>query len=458
MDVQEQTELLKNLNVFFRAGRTKDIRCRVDALKRLRKSILVNEQEIYKALKEDLGKPAFESYAGEIGVVLNEISEAVKNINSWARPRKVKNRLINFPDRNVIYPQPYGVALIIGPWNYPFQLTLVPVVAAISAGNCAVIKPSELSPATSRVIAKTVGDAFPPEYVAVVEGGVESSQELLKKKFDFIFFTGGSKIGRIVMKAAAENLTPVVLELGGKSPAIVDSDADIKIAARRIVWGKFLNAGQTCVAPDFLLVHSQVAQELLDALVQTIRQFYGEDPYQSPDYSRIVNEAHFDRLVGLLSKGTVLIGGQTNRNDKYVAPTILTDIDWNDAVMQNEIFGPILPVLEYDDLDTVIEKIASHPRPLALYYFSSDKKKQRRVIENLEFGGGCINDCIMHLLNPSLPFGGIGESGMGCYHGQAGFETFSHRKAILNKGTWLDISLRYPPYIGKIKWLKRILK
>lgn len=458
MNVQEQTELLQNLNVFFRAGRTKDIRCRVDALKRLRKSILVNEQEIYKALKEDLGKPAFESYAGEIGVVLNEISEAVKNISSWARPRKVKNRLINFPDRNAIYPQPYGVALIIGPWNYPFQLTLVPVVAAISAGNCAVIKPSELSPVTSRVIAKTVGDAFPREYVAVVEGGVEASQELLKQKFDFIFFTGGSKVGRIVMKAAAENLTPVVLELGGKSPAIVDSDADIKIAARRIVWGKFLNAGQTCVAPDFLLVHSQVAQKLLDALVQTIRQFYGEDPYQSPDYSRIVNEAHFDRIVSLLSKGTVLIGGQTNRNNRYVAPTILTDIDWNDAVMQNEIFGPILPVLEYDDLDKVLEKIAGRPRPLALYYFSSDKKKQRRVIENVEFGGGCINDCIMHLLNPFLPFGGIGESGMGCYHGQAGFETFSHRKAILNKGTWLDISLRYPPYIGKIKWLKKILK
>lgn len=452
------TELSQKQNAFFRTGWTKDVRHRVDTLKRLRKSILANEQEIYEALRKDVGKSDFESYAGEIGIVLNEISEAVKNIPSWAKPKKVKSRLINFPDRNIIHPQPYGVALIIGPWNYPLQLTLVPAIAAISAGNCAVIKPSELSPATSRVVAEIIDDAFPREYLAVVEGGVETSQELLKQKFDFIFFTGGSKVGRIVMKAAAENLTPVALELGGKSPAIVDSDANIKIAAKRIAWGKFLNAGQTCVAPDYLLAHSQIAQLLLEALVKTIHQFYGEDPYQSPDYSRIVNEAHFDRLVGFLSKGTILTGGQTDRSNKYVAPTILTDIDWNDAVMQNEIFGPILPVLEYDDLDAVLDKIAGGPRPLALYYFSSDKGKQRRVIESVEFGGGCINDSIMHLLNPHLPFGGIGESGIGCYHGRAGFDTFSHRKAILNKGTWLDISLRYPPHAGKLKWLKRILK
>jgi len=451
-------ELIQRQRDFFRAGRTKQVSYRIDALRLLKKSILANEIKIYAALKEDLGKSEFESYAGEIGVVLSEISEAVKRLRSWAKPRKVKNRLINFPDQNFIYSQPYGVTLIIGPWNYPLQLILAPLVAAISAGNCAILKPSELAPATSKLISETINAAFASEYVAVVEGGVEESQALLKQDFDFIFFTGGGKVGRIVMKAAAENMTPFALELGGKSPAIVDLEANIEITARRIIWGKFFNAGQTCVAPDYLLVNSKITKKLLDALIRTIRTFYGEDPFQCPDFSRIINEAHFDRLARLMTSGRILIGGETDRQEKYIAPTIITEINWDDPIMQEEIFGPILPVLEFKDLDDVLEKISGRPRPLALYYFSSNKNMCKKVLERVEFGGGCINDCVMHLLNPHLPFGGVGESGMGCYHGKFGFETFSHRKAILKKRTWVDIALRYPPYAGKLKWLKKILK
>jgi aldehyde dehydrogenase (NAD+) len=451
-------ELIQRQRDFFRSGQTKQMPHRIDALQSLKKSILANEIKICAALKEDLGKSEFESYAGEIGVVLSEISEAVKHIRSWAKPKKVKNRLINFPDRNFIYPQPYGVILIIGPWNYPLQLTLAPLVAAIAAGNCAVLKPSELAPATSRLIAEIISATFASEYVAVVEGGIEESRALLKQRFDFIFFTGGSKVGRVVMKEAAENLTPIALELGGKSPAIVDVDAKIEVTARRIIWGKFFNAGQTCVAPDYLLVNAKITKTLLDALIRTIHQFYGDDPSKSPDYSRIINVTHFDRLACLMSDGRILIGGETDRQRKYIAPTIITEISWEDPIMQEEIFGPILPVLEFEDLDTVLEKISNRPRPLALYYFSSDKSTCKKVLERVEFGGGCINDCIMHLLNPNLPFGGVGESGMGCYHGKYGFETFSHRKSILKKGTWMDIAMRYPPYAGKLKWMRKILK
>ena len=452
------SELIQRQRDFFCTGRTKQIPYRINALTTLKESILANEHKIFTALREDLGKSEFESFAGEIGVVLSEISEAVKHVRSWAKPGKVKSRLINYPDRNFIYPQPYGVTLIIGPWNYPLQLILAPLVAAIAAGNCIVIKPSELAPVTSNLISGIISASFPSEYLAVVEGGIEESQALLKQRFDFIFFTGGSKVGRIVMKEAAENLTPIALELGGKSPAIVDSDANIEVAARRIVWGKFFNAGQTCVAPDYLLVNSRISSRLVDAMIRTIHQFYGEDPSGSPDFSRIINEVHFDRLAGLMSNGRILVGGEKDRGKRYIAPTIITEISWEDPIMQEEIFGPILPVLEFEDLDAALEKISSQPRPLALYYFSSNKSTCKRVLERVEFGGGCINDCVMHLLNPNLPFGGVGESGMGCYHGKYGFETFSHRKSILEKGTWMDIALRYPPYAGKLKWMRKILK
>jgi aldehyde dehydrogenase (NAD+) len=451
-------ELVRKQREFFSTGVTKSIPYRIDSLKALKESILANENRIFATLNEDLGKSEFESFAGEIGVVLSEISEAVKHLKVWAAPRKVRGRLINFPARNFIYQQPYGITLIIGPWNYPIQLTLTPLIAAIAAGNCSILKPSEIAPATSHIISEIVSGVFPENYVAVVEGGIEESQALLKQKFDFIFFTGGSKVGRIVMKAAAENLTPVALELGGKSPAIVDSDANIEVAARRIVWGKFFNAGQTCVAPDYLLVNSSISEKFVDALVRTIRTFYGPDPRQSPDYSKIINKTHFDRLANLMAKGRIAIGGKTDREQRYIAPTIITQVAWDDPLMQEEIFGPILPILEFAELDSIIEIIARRQSPLALYYFSSDETQFEKILERVKFGGGCFNDCVMHLLNPNLPFGGVGESGMGCYHGKAGFDTFSHHRAILKKGTWMDIALRYPPYSGKLKWMRKILR
>ncbi len=451
-------ELVRRQGDFFHTGRTQQIQYRLDSLRKLREAILSREDNIYTALKSDLGKSKFESYAGEIGVVLSEISEAIKHIRRWSKPKKVKSRLINFPDRNFIYLQPYGTTLIIGPWNYPFQLTLAPLIAAISAGNCAILKPSEIAPGTSRIVSEIVGSVFHDDHVAIIEGGIEVSQALLQQKFDFIFFTGGTKVGRIVMKAAAEHLTPVVLELGGKNPAIVDSDANIDVAAKRIAWGKFFNAGQTCVAPDYLLVNSEIAMKFTDALIRTLQRFYGKDPRRSPDYSRIVNGTHFDRLKAFLAEGRIIVGGEFDKYEKYIAPTIIADIGWDNQIMQEEIFGPILPVLEFDDLDTVIEEISKRPSPLSLYYFSSNRKQYEKIISRLRFGGGCFNDCVMHLLNPNLPFGGIGESGIGHYHGKSGFDTFSHCKAVLKKGTWLDISLRYPPYVGKLKWIKKILK
>ena len=451
-------DLVQRQRHFFRAGKTKEIPHRLYALRRLRESVLEHEDKIYTALKADLGKSEFDAYSGEIGVVLSEISEALRHLRKWSKPKEVKRRLINFPDRNVVYPQPYGTVLIIGPWNYPFQLTLAPLIAAISAGNCVVLKPSELAPASSRVVSEIIGSVFPEDHIAVVEGEIEVSKVLLQQSFDFVFFTGGSKTGRIVMKAAAEHLTPVALELGGKSPAIVDADADIGVAAKRIAWGKFFNAGQTCVAPDYLLANSNITARLLDALVQTVRQFYGSDPHLSPDYSRIVNRTQFDRLTKLMTKGRIILGGETDPEEKYIAPTIITDIGWDDPVMQEEIFGPILPVLEFDDLDTVIGEIANRPSPLALYYFSSNRRQYDKILDRLKFGGGCFNDCVMHLLNPNLPFGGVGESGIGRYHGRSGFDTFSHFRSVLYKGTWIDIPLGYPPYAGKLRWIKKILK
>ncbi len=451
-------DLVRKQREFFHSGKTKQIAYRLDSLKGLRVSLVANQNKIYAALRSDLGKCEFESYAGEVGMALSEISEALKHVRSWAKPRAVKRRLLNFPDRNTISPQPYGITLVIGPWNYPLQLALVPVISAISAGNCVILKPSELAPATSQVVAEVLREVFREEHVAVVEGGIDESRKLLEQKVDFIFFTGNSRVGRAVMKAAAEHLTPVALELGGKSPALVDSDANIQVAARRIVWGKYFNAGQTCVAPDYLLVHSKVAGKLLEAMTRTVREFYGADPRQSSDYSRIISKAHVDRLAGLMSRGRILIGGETDREDKYVAPTVIVDVGWDDPIMQDEILGPILPVLEFEDLESAIEMIASRPSPLALYYFSEDEARYERILERLKFGGGCFNDCVVHLLNPNLPFGGVGESGIGSYHGKAGFDVFSHHRSILKRGTWLDIPLRYPPYAGKLKWIRRFLR
>jgi aldehyde dehydrogenase (NAD+) len=451
-------QLLQKQKKYFAAGHTLSIQYRREQLIILKKVMLQYEQDLLDALYADFRKPELESFATEIGFIEKEISMVLKNLTTWAKPKKVSESIINFPATSYIYTEPYGVALIIGPWNYPLQLVLNPLIGAIAAGNCAIIKPSELTANTSRVITKMLREAFDDAYVAVVEGGAATTQNLLQQRFDKIFFTGSTHVGRIVMKAAAEHLTPVTLELGGKSPAIVALEADLELAAKRIVWGKFLNAGQTCVAPDYVLVREQVKEELIQLMRQCIIDFYGEDPSKSPDFARIINDRHFERLSSYLKQGIIRAGGKTDASQRYIAPTILDQVSWDDPVMKEEIFGPILPVLPYNNSDDVIRIVNSHDKPLALYYFSSNREKQQYIVKNCHFGGGCINDTLSQLANPKLPFGGVGGSGIGNYHGESSFNIFSHQKSIVHRGTWLDLPLRYPPYKGKLPFMKKLLK
>ena len=449
---------IKQQRVFFWSGRPHKVSFRIEALQKLKRAIIANEREICAALAEDLGKPELEAVISEIALVTREIDFICSHLRRWVKPQRVRTSLLNVPARGSVRCEPLGVALIIGPWNYPFQLLLSPLVGALAAGNCALLKPSELTTHTAEVVGRIIAETFAPEYVSVVQGGPEVAQALLDEHFDIIFFTGSTRVGRLVMQAAARHLTPVILELGGKSPAIVDADADLAMAARRIVWGKFFNAGQTCVAPDYLLVHDDVKQELLDRMAARIAECYGPDPQQSPDYARIVNLAHFDRLAAYLADGTLVAGGALDRDTRYLAPTILDGVSWQSPVMQEEIFGPILPVVSFNDNDDALELISRHPSPLALYYFSRDADKQRRFMTAGTFGGGCVNDTIIHLTEHHLPFGGVGSSGQGRYHGKASFEAFSHVKSVLERGTWLDLPLRYPPYAGKLKLLKALFK
>ncbi|WP_018479159.1 aldehyde dehydrogenase [Pontibacter roseus] len=455
---EEIEHLLQRQRTYFASGRTLEVSYREEQLRLLLNAIKSHEQELLEAMHTDFRKPAFETYTTEIGFVEQELRLVLKNLHKWARPRRVRESLLNFPASSYIYSQPFGIALIIGPWNYPLQLVLNPLIGALAAGNCAIVKPSELTPATSAVITKLINTTFEPEYVAAVQGGVPATQHLLAQRFDYIFFTGSTQVGRIVMKAAAEHLTPVTLELGGKSPAIVAEDADLGLTARRIAWGKFMNAGQTCVAPDYLLVQEQVKDELLEQLRIAIQQFYGEVPENSPDFARIVNERHFNRLRSYLQDGLVRIGGQVNADTRFISPTVLDQVTWTHPVMQEEIFGPILPVLTYDTLDEAIEQVNAGPRPLALYFFSGSRAQQDQVLEQAHFGGGCINDTISHLINPNLPFGGVGESGVGSYHGQSSFDLFSNQKSVVRRGTWVDIPLRYPPYGNKLEFIRKFFR
>jgi acyl-CoA reductase-like NAD-dependent aldehyde dehydrogenase len=412
----------------------------------LRNAIVAHETELLAALKADLGRPAAEAYTGEIAVVLHEVDSASRHLDSWARPRKVRTPLILFPGSSWVCPEPYGRALVIAPWNYPFQLAIAPLVAALAAGNCAVVKPSEVAPRTSAALTELLTTTFEPDYVAVVEGGAATTEALLVEQFDLIFFTGGTRIGKIIMAAAAKNLTPVVLELGGKNPCIVDGDAELETAARRIAWGKFVNAGQTCIAPDFVLAHSSIKAALLERLAAVIALFYGKDPQASQDYGRIINDHHLRRLASLLGDGRIAIGGQVDAADRYIAPTVLDDVSWDAPIMQEEIFGPILPILAFDDLDDAIGRLQQRPKPLALYFFAGNRVRQDEILRRLPAGAACINDVFAQMLNLRLPFGGVGESGMGAYHGKAGFDTFSHAKAVVRRGVWADPSSKYPPY------------
>ncbi|MBE9113957.1 aldehyde dehydrogenase [Nodosilinea sp. LEGE 07298] len=448
-------ELLRRQRAYWATGATRSLDFRLDRLKALQAAIVKYQAEIIDAAKQDLGRPEFEGYI-EVAVI-GELDYVIKHLRRWAKPRKASIPLSQMPGSAWVQPEPLGVALIIGPWNYPFQLIISPLMGAIAAGNCAMLKPSELAPATSSVLARLIEETFDPAHVALVEGGVDTAQALLAEKFDHIFYTGGERVGKIVMQAAAQHLTPVTLELGGKSPCIIDADVNMDVAARRIVWGKCLNAGQTCVAPDYLLVDERIKAELVAALQQRIKDCYGENPAQSPDYSRVVNERQFDRLVGLLGQGTILAGGDHNRGDRYIAPTLMDDISWDAPIMQEEIFGPILPILTYRDLGDAIANLNQRPKPLALYLFSRDRQVQAQVLEQTTAGSVCINDVILQITVWDMPFGGVGSSGIGAYHGQYSFDTFSHLKSVLKKPFWLDMDWRYPPYESKVKLFQKMI-
>jgi aldehyde dehydrogenase (NAD+) len=431
---------------------------RKQRLQALKKAILAKEVAINHALKGDLGKSSFESYATEVGFILEEIGHILKNIDDWAKVKKVKTPLTLFPGKSFIHPEPYGVVLIVSPWNYPFQLCLSPFIGAWAAGNRVVIKPSEYAPQTAAVINDLISEVFQENEVQLVEGAVEETQALLKQRFDYIFFTGSTGVGKVIMKAAAEFLTPVTLELGGKSPCLIEESANIDIAAKRCAWGKFLNAGQTCVAPDYVLVPEHKQTEFIERLQFHIQSFYGEETKKSVDYPRIVNEKHFDRLEALLIPEKIAVGGKVSRPENFISPTIMKDVSWDDKIMEDEIFGPILPIIPYRNLTQAIEKILALPKPLAFYVFSEDTKKKDEIIAKIPFGGGCINDTVIHLANPHLPFGGVGTSGIGSYHGKKSYDTFTHYKSVFEQGTMVDIPLRYPPYEGKLSWLKLFIR
>jgi aldehyde dehydrogenase (NAD+) len=436
-----------------------DVSLRKKRLIELKKTIVNYESRINQALKDDLGKSAFETYATEIGFMLEEINYTLKNIDSWASVKKVKTPLTLFPGKSYIYPEPYGVVLIISPWNYPFQLCLSPFLGAFAAGNKVVLKPSEFAPQTAAVIKKIINEVFSDEEVSVVEGGLEETQCLLKQKFDYIFFTGSTAVGKIIMKAASEYLTPVTLELGGKSPCLIEESANLDVAAKRIAWGKFLNAGQTCVAPDYVVVPEHLQETFIEKLKHHLNLFYTEDIKSSTDYPRIVNNKHFDRLKDLLVKDKIALGGELDRDENFISPTVMKNVDWTDKIMEDEIFGPILPVIPYTNLDQAVQSILKYPKPLAFYLFSESVTKQKELISKIPFGGGCINDTVVHLANPNLPFGGVGTSGIGSYHGQKSFDTFTHYKSLFKQGSLVDIPLRYPPYNeSKLNWVKLFLR
>jgi acyl-CoA reductase-like NAD-dependent aldehyde dehydrogenase len=452
------TEIISQQRAYFATGKTKEINFRYEKLQTLKQAVIENESAIIQALKLDLAKPEFEIFTGEINLVIKEIDNTVKHLKNWSQPKKVGVPWQLLPASAKIQPEPLGIVLIIGAWNYPFQLIIAPLIGAIAAGNCAILKPSEIAPHTSHLLAKIIAKYFEPTYIALVAGGIETNQKLLAEKFDHIFFTGSTSIGKIVMAAAAKYLTPVTLELGGKNPCIVDTEIHLENTARRIIWGKFINAGQTCVAPNYLFVNTKIKDTLLANLEKSLQEFYGDDPEKSPDYGRIISPKHFERLVNFLKDGKIVIGGKTNFAELYIAPTLIDNISFTDAVMQEEIFGPILPIIEYTDITEVITWINTQPKSLAIYLFSQNKNLQQRILQETSSGAVCLNETVLHFGVPSLPFGGVGDSGMGSYHGKTSFDTFSHDKSVLQNPFWLDVKLRYAPYKGKLPLFKQIFK
>ncbi len=460
MTSNEIKKLLESQRKFFKSGATIPVDFRIKQLKKLYGAVAKYQPEINEALKSDLGKSSYESFMCEIGLVLSEISYMIKHTKRLAKRKTVATPFAQFHSHSFKQPVPYGNTLIMSPWNYPFLLTLDPLADAIAAGNTAIVKPSAYSPATSEIVKRIVEECFSPEYVAVVTGGRAENSALLEQKFDFIFFTGSQAVGKEVLKHAADNLTPAVLELGGKSPCIVDSTANIKLAAKRIVFGKYLNCGQTCVAPDYILCHESVKNELVAEIIKEIKKQYGENPLDNKDYGKIINEKHFTRLCGLIDKSKVVIGGNADEKTCRIEPTVMDNVTYEDAVMGEEIFGPIMPIIPFGDFDSVVDGLKDKDKPLALYIFSGNRKNISRVTKELSYGGGCVNDVIIHLATSSMGFGGVGESGMGSYHGKDGFDAFSHYKSIMDKKTWLDLPMRYQPYKSKLyeKLLHMFLK
>lgn len=443
---------------FFRSNATLPIKKRKETLKKLKTILKANEPTLNEAIYKDLHKSPFETYATEIGLIYDEINLQLSSMKKWARRKRVSTNMVNIPGSGYIQAHPFGVSLILGAWNYPYQLSLVPAINALAAGNTVILKPSEIAPHTSAAIAKLINDHFPEELFTVVEGGVDVASKLLELPWDKIFFTGSPRVGKIVMKAAAEHLSDVTLELGGKSPALLSDSVSMDVAAKRIIWGKFTNCGQTCVAPDYVLIHESVKDEMLSKFKEQMEEMYQMGRSEG-HYGRIINDQHFDRLVNYLDQGEVYTGGQHDRDDRWIEPTILVNADESAAVMNEEIFGPILPVIPFQSWDKAIEKVRSKPHPLAAYVFSNRKSEQNQAIDQLQFGGMTINDTMQHLANPNLPFGGVGNSGMGAYHGKWGFDAFSHYKSVQKKATWIDVPLKYPPYTSwKEKMVRQVLK
>ena len=460
MTAQEIAFILEEQRKFFLSGETLPIKFRKQMLKKLYASVVFHKEEILSALTSDLGKSDFEGFMCEVGLSLTEISYMIKNVKKFAKEKTVITPLAQFASRSYKKPCPYGNTLIMSPWNYPFLLSIEPLANAIAAGNTAILKPSAYSPATSNIIEKILSECFEKKFVAVVTGGRQENSALLEQKFDFVFFTGSQAVGKEVLRHTAENLTPAILELGGKSPCIIDSSAKIRLAAKRVVFGKYLNCGQTCVAPDYILCHKDIKDEFVKEVKIQIEKQYGKNPLENSDYGKIINQKHFERVSSLINSEKVVHGGKTNPQTQQIEPTVLDNVTWDDAVMQEEIFGPIMPILTYENLDQVIADLQKKQKPLALYFFSQNKNNIKAVTEKVSYGGGCINDTIIHLATSEMGFGGVGESGMGSYHGKTGFDAFSHTKSIVDKKTWMDLPMRYQPYDRKIngKLLKMFLK
>lgn len=450
-------DLYQQQQEFFKTGATKEISFRVTSLKKLLEIVEAHEAEIYDALKTDLGKSTFEAYVSEYQVVITELKKAIKKTSGWSQPRKVRPSLLNFPSKARQYSEPYGNTLIISPWNYPFQLALAPLIGSISAGNTVVLKPSEYSSATSTLLQQMINEAFDPAHATVILGDADIAQELTSKKWNYIFFTGSPAVGKNIYQAAAQHLTPVTLELGGKNPCVVHESANLEVTARRIIWAKFLNCGQTCIAPDYILAHHSIKEQLIKLLKQNIIKFYGDDPQNSNDYGKIIRNDHFDKLVEMIQDENIVHGGDHNLETRYIAPTLINEPKPDSKIMKGEIFGPMLPIISYETKSDLKSWIDRYEKPLGAYVFANANKFEQWFISRFSYGGGVINDSIVQFLNDRLPFGGVGNSGIGHYHGKHTFDTFSHLKSVVHRGTWLDIKVKYPPYDGKFNLAKRFL-